>query len=433
MRMDVFRSRNRELFGIVFVFIIISVGFLELSLATKGGWDLFSLRLPFTLGFFFFLAHLAVRLKAPRADCTLLPITFLFVGIGALTIFRLRPDVSSTQVMWVAVGLASMVITMLVLSDYSHLADYKYIFGLFGLVLLLAPILIGFEVGGAKLWLSVGGHSVQPAEFAKLFLVIFFAAYLYDKQELLKSTTHKVLGVALPEMRHFGPLLVMWAVSLAILIFEKDLGSSLLFFGVFLAMIYISTGRGVYVSVGTILFIVGAIISYYLFNHVQARVDIWLRQLPADISGSFYQVAQSLFALSAGGLTGTGLGSGFLGARIHMPAILTDFIFSSIGEELGLAGTAALLFAYLYFIWRGFYISLTESNIFGRVLVAGLAFSLGFQVIVIIGGVIKAIPLTGVTLPFISYGGSSIVANFIILGIILSISNSNRGAYGQAD
>lgn len=424
--MDIFKSRNRELFGIVFVFIIMSVGFLELSLATKRSWDLFSLRLPISMGIFFFLAHLAVRLKAPNADCTLLPITFLFVGIGAITIFRLQPDISSAQVMWVAVGLASMVVTLLVLNDYSRLADYKYLFGLAGLILLLAPTLIGFEVGGAKLWLSIGGHSIQPAEFAKLFLVIFFAAYLYDKQELLKAATHKVLGVAWPETRHFGPLLAMWVISLAVLVFEKDLGSSLLFFGLFLAMIYIATGRGAYVSVGVILFLIGAIISYYLFNHVETRVDIWLHQLPADISGRFYQVAQSLFALSAGGLTGTGLGSGFLGSRIHMPAILTDFIFSAIGEELGLAGTAALLLVYLYFIFRGFYISLSLANIFGRILVAGLVFSLGFQVIVIIGGVIKAIPLTGVTLPFISYGGSSIVANFILLGIIMSISNNRR-------
>ncbi len=431
--MDVFKSRNRELFGIIFVFIIMSIGFLELSLATKGYWDLFSLRLPITLAIFFLLAHLAVRLKAPFADCTLLPITFFFVGIGALTIFRLRPDVSSTQVIWIAIGLAAMVFTLLILNDYSRLADYKYIFGLIGLILLLAPIIFGFEVGGAKLWLSVGGHSIQPAEFAKLFLVIFFAAYLYEKQELLRATTHKIMGIAWPEMRYFGPLLAIWAISLAVLVFEKDLGSSLLFFGLFLAMIYIATGRGSYVSVGIILFIIGAILSYFLFHHVQTRVDIWLHQLPSDVSGSFYQVAQSLFALAAGGLTGTGLGSGFLGTRIHMPAILTDFIFSSIGEELGLAGTAALLLAYLYFVFRGFYISLSQTNIFGRILVAGLIFSLGFQVIVIIGGVIKIIPLTGVTLPFISYGGSSMVANFILLGIIISVSNNNESDYGQTN
>lgn len=419
----IFNNRNRELFGLSFVFIILTLGFLELSLTKDRSWDIYSLRLPIALAVFFLVGHLALRVQSARADSALLPITFFLTGIGALTIFRLQPEAASSQLVWIATGLAMMILTLIFLGNYEWLANYKYLFGLGGLALLLAPIGFGHEIGGAKLWLSIAGYSFQPAEIAKIFLVIFLAAYLQEKRELLTAATKPALGLSLPEMRHLGPLLVMWAISLAILVFEKDLGSSLLFFSLFLAMIYVATGRGFYVATGLLLFLLGAAVSYFIFSHVRVRVDIWIHALPTDISGEFYQVAQSLFALSAGGLSGTGLGEGFLGARIHMPALLTDFIFSSIGEELGLAGTGAVVMAYLYFVFRGMKIALSAADDFGMLLAAGLVFSLGLQVLVIVGGVIKMIPLTGVTLPFISYGGSSIVSNFILLGILLSVSN----------
>lgn len=426
----VFNSRNRELFGLIFVFIILATGFSELSLVKDKTWDILSVRLPIVLGIFFLITHVALRLQAPRADATLLPLTFFLTGIGALTISRIKPEVAGQQLIWIALGQAILIITLLVLSDYSRLADYKYLFGLLGLALLLSPVFFGREVGGAKLWLNLAGYSFQPAELAKVFLAIFFAAYLQEKRELLAQATRPFLGFLVPEIRHFGPLLTMWGVSLIVLVFEKDLGSSLLFFGLFLAMIYIATGRGAYVATGFILFLIGAGVSYLIFSHVETRIIIWLQRLPDDVSGQSYQVAQSLFALSAGGLSGTGLGEGFLGTRIFMPAVLTDFIFSSIGEELGLAGAGGLVLAYLYMIYRGTKIALAATEDFGRLLSTGLIFSLGLQVLVIIGGVIKLIPLTGVTLPFVSYGGSSIIANFILLGILLSISEEEASGNG---
>ncbi len=419
----VFSSRNRELFGIIFVFIILLIGFGELSLSRERFVDIFSLGLPIILGLFFLMTHMAVRYQSKNADATLLPIAFLLTGIGILFISRIDPEFASKQLLWISLGLAMLILTIRFVADYERLAEYKYTFGTLGIIFLLIPIFLGKEIGGAKLWLQFGGYSFQPAEIAKIFIVIFLAAYLSEKKDLLNSGKRMIGKLELPDTRHFAPLIFFWIISLLILIFEKDLGSSLLFFGVFLLIVYVSTANIIFTLSGMALFIVGATVSYLSFSHVQTRIDIWINSLPNDVSGSSYQLAQSLFALSAGGMSGTGLGGGLLGTRIHMPAVLTDFIFSSLGEELGLAGTAAIVLIYFYLLFRGLKIGISQKNEFGRLLSVGLIFFLTLQAFIIIGGVIKLIPLTGVTLPLISYGGSSIVANFILIGILMSMSN----------
>ncbi|HEY5505931.1 MAG TPA: FtsW/RodA/SpoVE family cell cycle protein, partial [Coriobacteriia bacterium] len=286
---------------------------------------------------------------------------------------------------------------------------------IFGLVLLLMPAVIGREINGAKLWLRIGSFSFQPAEIAKICIVLFLAAYLSEYREVLSVSTRKFLGLHLPAARHLGPLVLMWAVSLVVLVAEKDLGSSLLFFGVFLVMITVATGRWSYAVVGSVLFAFGATAAFFMFAHVRVRVDIWLHPF-ADAAGTGYQLVQSLFAFAAGGLTGVGPGRG-LPTRI--PFVVTDFIFSAIGEELGLLGAAAIVIAYLVLCMRGLSTAVRARSDMASLTAAGLVATLGLQTFVIVGGVTRLIPLTGITLPFVSYGGSSIVSNFLLLGLLM--------------
>lgn len=367
-------------------------------------------------------AHIILRLKARKADPVLLSLCAFLSVLGLITLRSLGSPTLFSQQIWIMLGLVAAGAVIMLIRDPDRLGEFKYIAGVGGIALLLAPIFVGTIRGGSKLWLVVGGYSFQPSEPAKILLAIFLAAYLAEKKEVLAAGRLRLFGLALPEARSFGPLVLTWLVSLAILVLERDLGSSLIFFSLFLVMLYIATGRPAYVFVGIILFLGGAFAAYHLFSHVAARIFVWLNPLPPDVGGSAYQVAQSLFALSAGGISGTGLGSGFLGRQITMPAVHTDFIFSAVGEELGLAGAAIVILAYIIFVARGFHVALRSGSDFTRLLAAGLATVTGIQAVVIIGGVIKLIPLTGVTLPFMSYGGSSIVSSFIIVGLLLSIS-----------
>jgi cell division protein FtsW (lipid II flippase) len=287
----------------------------------------------------------------------------------------------------------------------------------------LSPL--GAEIGGARLWLRFGDFSFQPGELAKVALVIFFAAYLAERKELLAMATRRVLGMHVPDIKHFGPLLVMWGISLAIMFYQKDMGSSLLFFSAFLALLYIATGRVIYSALGFTLFGVGAYIGYQTFAHVRVRVLIWLDVFhPERIQDEGYQLAQSLFALATGGLFGTGLGQG---RPDIIPAAHTDFIFSVIGEELGLLGTAAVLVCFILLLARGMRIALAARADFGQLLAAGLIVIFAIQTFVILAGVTRLLPLTGVTLPFMSYGGSSMLANFILFALLVRISDQTAG------
>jgi len=416
-------KRNRELIGLVLAVGTLAGGAAIVQAARTGSWtwpkDIWLV--PGAL----LLTHLAVRFKARGADPLLLTLCAFLAVLGLIELRSLGSSQLIVQQVWMALGLASVIAAVSLIRDPDRLGEFKYLAGVGGIGLLLAPIFVGTVRGGSKLWLVIGGYSFQPAEPAKILLVIFLAAYLAEKKEVLTAGRRRLLGLAWPEPKHFGPLFVTWLLSLAILVLERDLGSSLIFFSLFLVMLYIATGRPAFVFVGTILFLSGAGGAYRLFPHVASRVHVWLNPLPADVGGSAYQVAQSLFALAAGGMTGTGLGAGLLGRSVTMPAVHTDFIFSALGEELGLAGAAAVLLVYMLLVERGFHIALRSRSDFSMLLAAGLATVTGIQAVVIIGGVIKLIPLTGVTLPFISYGGSSIVSSFIIVGLLLSISAQN--------
>ncbi|MHB1340582.1 MAG: FtsW/RodA/SpoVE family cell cycle protein [Coriobacteriia bacterium] len=371
----------------------------------------------------FAAAHVAARFLAPGADPVVLPIAFVLAGVGLAFVTRLDTGLAAGQVRWVFAGVLALVVTLAAVPSLERLARYKYTIALAGVILLLLPAVVGVEINGAKLWLRVAGMSFQPAEIAKVLIVLFLAAYLSENREVLSVSTRRVLGVWLPPLKHLGPLLAMWAISLVVLVAEKDLGSSLLFFGVFLVMIYAATGRPGYVVVGLGLFTVGAGAAYAMFTHVQTRVAIWLDPF-ADATGRGYQLVQSLFAFGAGGMLGVGPGKG-LPTRI--PFVDTDFIFAAIGEELGLLGAAALVLAYLVFCLRGLATGTRARSDMAAFTATGLVATFGLQAFVILGGVTRLIPLTGITLPFVSRGGSSILANFILLGLLMRAGDAATG------
>ena len=367
------------------------------------------------------VAHLAVRAFAPRADPTLLPIVAMLNGIGFVVISRLDRDLARVQAIWTAVGVGVFVLTLVVVRNIRVLERYRYTFLLLGVGALLIPLVpgVGAEINGARLWVRVGPVNFQPGEAAKVLLVIFFAAYLVDKRELLAQGTRRFLGMTLPDPKHLGPLLLAWGFSILVMVRQKDLGSSLLFFAVFAAMLYIATERSSYLLVAFVLFVGGATIAYQLFGHVQERVTSWVDPW-AHSQTSGFQLVQSLFALGSGGFAGTGLG---LGSPQKIPNASTDFVLSAIGEELGLLGTVAVIMLFLLFIGSGYRIAMQSERPFSKLFAAGLTTIIGVQTFVIIGGVIRVIPLTGVTLPFISYGGSSLIANFVIVALLLRISD----------
>ncbi|MFN2594772.1 MAG: FtsW/RodA/SpoVE family cell cycle protein [Actinomycetota bacterium] len=377
-------------------------------------------------------AHIVIRRFAREADPLLLPLAAVANTIGLAAIYRLSPKgLGPTQVIWTLVGIACFIATVVFLKDFRALARYKYIFGFTGLALLLLPATpLGVPINGAQLWLRFGGFSFQPGELAKLCLVIFFAAYLAERKELLAVASRRVAGIHLPDLKHFGPLVVMWAVSLLVMFYERDLGSSLLFFSIFIVMLYVATARPAYVAFGGGLFGLGAYMGYSAFNHVRERFDIWLHVFdPKLIKDQGYQLAQGLFAMATGGLFGTGLGRG---RPDLIPEAATDFIFPVIGEELGLMGTAALLTCFFLLVGRGLKIALAQRDDFGQLLAMGLTTILGIQTIIILGGVTRLLPLTGITLPFVSYGGSSLLSNFILLGILVRISHHQSSASAPA-
>jgi cell division protein FtsW (lipid II flippase)/cell division protein FtsI/penicillin-binding protein 2 len=395
--------------------------------ATRGTVVAADFAAPLALLAAFACAHLAARRFAPGADPVLLPVTALLSGVGLAVVGRLDAALAGPQTIWVLVGVAVLAATIALVPSLERLARYKYTIMLVGLVLLLLPAIIGREINGAKLWLRIGSLSFQPAEIAKICLVLFLAAYLSEYREVLSVSTRKVLGVHLPAARHLGPLVLMWLVSLVVLVAEKDLGSSVLFFGVFLVMITVATGRWSYALVGTVLFAIGAVAAFFLFAHVRVRVDIWLHPF-ADYAGKGYQLVQSLFAFAAGGITGVGLGRG-LPTRI--PFVATDFIFSAIGEELGLLGAAAIVIAYLVLCLRGLATAVRARSDMASLTAAGLVAALGLQTFVIVGGVSRLIPLTGITLPFVSYGGSSIVSNFLLLALLMRAGDATPADGGE--
>jgi len=413
--------RSTELGLVVLAVVLAAGGYVLIALAkgTKLPADL----APFAAGAAGLAlgAHLAVRRFAPRADGTLLGLAVLLNGIGFVTIARLDPDLARYQSLWTAVAVGAFVATLAAVRRIRDLERYRYTFLLVGFVSLILSAIpgIGREINGARLWVQIGPFNFQPGEAAKVTLVIFLAAYLVEKRELLSTPTWRVGPVMLPDPKHFAPLLLAWGGSILVMVREKDLGSSLLFFAVFLAMLYMATGRASYVGIGAALFAGGATIAYQIFGHVRDRVETWLDPWPAAQDQGF-QLVQALFAFGSGGFAGTGLG---LGSPGTIPNASTDFVFAAIGEELGLIGTSAVLLSYLLLVGVGFRIALQAEQPFLKLLAAGLTTMLGVQTFIILGGVTRLIPLTGITMPFVSYGGSSLLANFVILALLLRVSD----------
>jgi peptidoglycan glycosyltransferase len=383
------------------------------------------------VGGLYLVAHFAIRRFAPYADGTLLPLVALLNSVGFVMITRLDQardtHRAGVQSVWIGVGIGVFVLTLFVVRDVRIFERYRYTVLLVGLVALLLPLApsIGRTINGARLWVVVGSLTFEPSEIAKVLLVAFFAAYLVDKRELLTQGRIRVWRFNLPSPRDLGPLFLAWGVALLVLAYEKDVGTSLLFFGVFAAMLYMATRRGAYVVGALILLAIGAWLAYKAFGHVRVRVDTWLDPWPTQ-QDEGYQIVQAQYALGSGGVAGTGLGRG---SPYLIPNASTDFVFAAIGEELGLVGTLGVLSAFMLLVGSAYRIAVDALRPFSKLFAAGIATILGFQTFLIVGGVTRVIPLTGITLPFVSYGGSSLVANFALLALLLRISDdSARGA-----
>jgi cell division protein FtsW (lipid II flippase) len=388
-------------------------------------------------------AHLAVRRFAPYADPLLLPLAGLLNGLGLVMIYRLAESgrngnpglqvtdmsgsATTTQLLYTGLGIVAMVAVLLFISEVRVLQRYTYTLGALGLVLLAIPAMLPAshsDVNGAKVWIIFGSFSVEPGEFARLALAVFFAGYLVAKRDALALAGRRVLGIDLPRARDLGPVLLAWLASLLILIFETDIGTSALFFGMFIVMLYIATQRTSWLLIGVTLFLAGSWLTALMFSHVMERFTVWLHPFQGtNPSGIAYQPVQALEGMAFGGLFGTGLGQG---QPYHTPLVQSDFIFSAFGEELGLVGVMALLLVFGLLVQRGLRAALTVKDPFSKLLVGGLSFVLALQVFVIVGGVSGLIPLTGVTTPFLSEGGSSLVASWLLVGLLIRVSDSAR-------
>jgi cell division protein FtsW (lipid II flippase) len=376
------------------------------------------------------------RRTVPFADPTLLPLAGLLTAVGLTVIYRLGPEDARRQTVWIALGIAVFVAALVWLRwDYRVLERYKYLFGISAVVLLLLPSVpgLGYRVNGVKLWVKVGGLQFQPGELAKIFLIVFLAGYLRDKRESL----------ARGRLKDLGPLLAIWGAAMLVLVQTSDLGSALLNFGIFLAMLYAATGRVLYVGAGLGLFVAGSAALYNALDRVQQRVTVWLHpwtdeRVYCAINGKLeyrqncdsYQLVKSLYSIANGGYGGTGLGKGTfetVDGTPLIPYLNTDFVYSAIAQELGLVGAAAVLLLFMVFVARSFRISLIAQDGFSKLLAAGLAFGFALQTFIIVGGVLRVVPLTGITLPFVSYGGSSILSNFVMLALLLLVSNRAVG------
>jgi len=425
-------ARNRELVTLFLAGLVASTAFAAAWFQSTDAIDYGWVPWAVLLAGVFVVAHAVTRLTVPHADPTLLPLTALLCAIGLTFVYRLDPEDGRKQLVWVAVGVAAYCLVLVWLRyDYRVLERYKYLFGISAIVLLILPSVpgLGQRINGVRLWVEIGPLQFQPGEFAKIFLVIFLAGYLRDKREAL----------AQGRLKDFGPLLAIWGGAMLVLVQTSDLGSALLNFGIFLAMLYIATNRLSIVLAGLALFAGGAAVLYNALDRVQQRVTVWLEPWTDDkvycaINGALeyrqncdsYQLVKSLYSIANGGYGGTGIGNGTfqtVDGTPLIPYLQTDFIYSALAQELGLIGVAAVLLLYLALVARGMRVALIAQDGFSKLLAAGLSFGLALQTFIIVGGVLRLVPLTGITLPFISYGGTSIVANFAMVALLLLVSN----------
>jgi cell division protein FtsW (lipid II flippase) len=425
-------ARNRELLALVPASLLLTAGFAAVFIERNDVLNNVSL----TYGAIFLglclAAHIVLRFTLPYADPYLFPLFAVLACFGLVMIYRIDEKLAREQAQWFVIGLGLFAATIVLLRDYRVLERYRYTVAAVGIGMLLLPRLpgIGSQVNGAYLGVRIGPLTFQPAEFAKIAIIVFLASYLRDTRQLLVIGARRVAGVTIPPLKHFGPLLIVWGAAMAMLFVIQDLGSSLMFFGGFLAVLYVATNRFSFVAIGLSLFAAGSWVLYHARPTITHRVDAWLHPFGVlyDAPGGSYQIAQSVFAQADGGLFGRGFGQAVLkvGDSPLLPAAQTDLIYSVIVNELGLIGACAVLCTYLLAVERGFKIATLARDSFSKLLATGLTAVFALQVFVIVGGVTRVIPLTGVTLPFISYGGSSILANFVLLALLLLISDRAR-------
>ncbi|WP_298564241.1 FtsW/RodA/SpoVE family cell cycle protein [Streptomyces luteogriseus] len=430
------RRRGIELALIVLAVLLSVYGYCAVGLARYGALPPGAAGYGAGLGVLALLAHLAVRLRAPYADPLLLPIGVLLNGLGLVLIYRLDLETpgdraAPAQLVWSTLGVALFILVVLLLRDHRVLQRYTYVCVVAALVLLTLPILFP-AVNGARIWIRIAGFSIQPGEFAKVLLAVFFAAYLAANRSALAYTGRRIWKLQLPTGRVLGPILAVWLVSVGVLVLERDLGTSLLFFGLFVVLLYVATGRTGWIAVGLSLAVLGAVAVGRLEPHVHSRIETWLHPFASIEAGEgANQLAQSLFAFAEGGMLGTGLGLGH--SFLIGFAVKSDFILATAGEELGLAGIGAVFLLYGLLVERGFRAGLAQREPFGRLLAVGLASLVALQVFVIAGGVTGLIPLTGMAMPFLAQGGSSVVTNWAIVALLVRVSDSARRSYDGQD
>ncbi len=433
-------GRRAELTLLIFAMVVVlaSLVLVQAAMEQRITWELGKYAIAF--GVLMLAAHGIIRWLAPYADPVILPIVALLNGLGLVMIHRLDladqqtsallggelPNLDANQqVIWTGISIIAFAVVLYFLRDHRVLSSYAYTLGLIGIILLLIPSLLPAqysEINGGRNWIRFSGFSIQPGEFAKILLIVFAASFLVSKRDLFTTAGKRVFGLDVPRARDLAPLMVAVVLAIGVAVANKDLGFALLIFGTILVMIYVATDRVSWLLIGVGLFLAGAVAAYFMFSHFRVRVEIWLDPF-ATYNTSGYQIAQSLFGLATGGVAGTGLGSG---QPNTVPFAKTDFVMSAIGEELGLIGVAGVLLLFAVLVVRGIRTAVAVRDSFGKLLALGLSFTIAFQLFVVVGGVTKLIPLTGLTTPFISYGGSSLLANYILLAILIRISDEAR-------
>lgn len=424
-------TRLRQVSLLVFAMLLSFAAFFQMFERTIGAFPArFAGMLCVVGALFLVLWGLLLRFQ-PYASQSILPCVLLLTSIGTMMIARIDNEndtnVAFRQLIWVSIALVLTALFIVFLQDYRMLRRFSYVSMVVGLALLLSPMLpgIGREIGGARIWLGFGSHTFQPGEFSKLFLAFFFAAYLFDHRDQLAVGGKKVLGMRLPRVKDTGPIIVVWLASMGVLVVQHDLGTSLMFFAMFVSMLYVATGRKSWVLIGFIAFAAGSVLASRLFAHVGYRVQAWLHPLDKAVynqyPGGSSQLVKGLFGMASGGLTGNGIGQGHPALT---PLANSDFIYSSLGEELGLTGLLAILALYVIIIASGLATAMKIKDGFGKLLAAGLVFTMAFQVFTVVGGITLVIPLTGLTLPYMAAGGSSLIANFLLAALLIVISNA---------
>jgi len=426
-RLPVRRMRFTELSLLFWVAALAITGFVAVVAAETSSFGPAAIAVPVVFLVLMLALHLFLVARRFHGDQVLMPIAAGLTAIGLVLVQRLASDLVLQQLSWAIIAAGAFAATILIPKDLTALARFKWTWALLGLLLLVAPLMpvIGREINGARIWIKVGPASIEPWEAVKLLLVVFFAAYLEEYREVLSRSPRRIGPLPIPPVPYLVPIVAMWAIAMVVMILEKDVGATALFFGIFLAMLFLATGEAFYALIGLALLLLGGFAAYQLFGHVHVRVDTWLRPFAEDLRfDAGYQMVQGLYALANGGLLGAGLGNGM---PERIPVVWSDFVFAAFAEETGLAGALALLALYLLFLYRGMQIAVRAPTTFLQLLAAGLAFIVALQTLVIVGGNARLIPLTGITLPFVAYGGSSLVTNWMLVGLLLRVSEvSNR-------